>query len=40
MGRQTLSNKPGTGSATFGSSRRLADHACDVPGPGATGLQG
>lgn len=34
LGRQVLSTKSSTGSAGFGSSKRLADHASDVPGPG------
>lgn len=35
MGRQVLSTKSSTGCPGFGSSKRLADHASDVPGPGA-----
>ncbi|KAL4447748.1 hypothetical protein ABPG75_004967 [Micractinium tetrahymenae] len=35
LGRQVLSTKSSTGSTGFGSSKRLADHASDVPGPGA-----
>lgn len=34
MGRQVLSTKSSTGCPGFGSSKRLADHASDVPGPG------
>lgn len=35
MGRQLLSTKASAGSIGFGSSRRLAEHANDSPGPGA-----
>ena len=34
MGRQILSTKSSTTAAGFGSSKRLADFASDVPGPG------
>lgn len=37
MGRQVLSTKSSTGSSGFGSSKRLADYASDVPGPGEKG---
>ena len=38
MGRQMLSTKANAGSIGFGTSRRLEDHASEVPGPG--GLAG
>lgn len=34
MGRQVQSNKSSAGSIGFGTGKRLADHASDVPGPG------
>lgn len=34
LGRQVLSTKSSTGCPGFGSSKRLEDHASDVPGPG------
>ncbi|PRW45654.1 histidine triad (HIT) [Chlorella sorokiniana] len=35
MGRQVQSSKSSAGSIGFGTGKRLADHASDVPGPGA-----
>lgn len=34
MGRQVQSTKSSAGSIGFGTGKRLADHASDVPGPG------
>ena len=35
MGKQVLSTKASGSAVGFGSGKRLADHASDVPGPGA-----
>lgn len=37
MGRQVLSTKSSGSMLGFGSSKRLVEHATDVPGPGACG---
>ena len=39
MGRQVVSTKSSAGSIGFGTGKRLADHASDVPGPGERWLR-